>query len=79
MAGFWPYSQLAGFLSPLPQGVWNATDGYTLTDPVIHHHSGTRHNGATDKGRDGMRDFFRTHTCNPLCRMLGLSAPPKFI
>ena len=56
----------------LLQGVWNSADGFTLTDPVIHHHSGSKHNGATDKGPPGMRSFFTTHTCNALCRRLGL-------
>ena len=46
------------------QGVWNAYDGYMLTDPVIHHRSLTREkgsNGKTDKGRDGMKRCFETH------------------
>jgi len=59
------------------QGVWNATDGFTMTDPVIHHVSrtGRRHtNGATDKGADGILNFFKTHRCNQLCQFLGLQA-----
>jgi hypothetical protein len=47
-----------------------------LTDPVIHHHSGSKLNGATDKGPDGMRAFFASHTCNALCRRLGLQPGP---
>ena len=46
------------------QGVWNAYDGYMLTDPVIHHRSMVREkgsNGKTDKGKEGMRKFFETH------------------
>eukprot|EP00798_Chlamydomonas_sp_ICE-L_P022996 gene22996-30184_t len=54
------------------QGVWNVEDGFLLTDPVIHHHSNTKRNGATDKGSAGMTNFFETHKCNPLCRRLGL-------
>jgi hypothetical protein len=59
------------------QGVWNSTDGFTLTDPVVHHASKTntarKHtNGATDKGQEGIENFFKTHKCNALCRMLGL-------
>ena len=60
------------------QGVWNSTDGYVLTDPVVHYvsKSGRRHlNGATDKGHDGVVKFFETHKCGALCRQLGLSAP----
>ncbi|KAG2448501.1 hypothetical protein HYH02_006392 [Chlamydomonas schloesseri] len=58
------------------QGVWNSTDGFTLTDPVIHHASGGRRNGATDKGQAGMCNFFATHACNALCRQLGLRLGP---
>jgi hypothetical protein len=57
---------------PCLQGVWNSTDGFTFTDPVIHHVSGSKLNGATDKGQPGMRAFFRTHVCNDLCRRLRL-------
>ncbi|KAG2501020.1 hypothetical protein HYH03_000840 [Edaphochlamys debaryana] len=57
------------------QGVWNSTDGFTLTDPVIHHFERSGRYGATDKGPAGMTAFFKTHTCNALCRRLGL--PPK--
>eukprot|EP00798_Chlamydomonas_sp_ICE-L_P013595 gene13595-19468_t len=54
------------------QGVWNAEDGFLLTDPVIHHHSNSRRHGATDRGKPGMKKFFETHRCNPLCHRLGL-------
>jgi hypothetical protein len=58
------------------QGVWNADDGFVLTDPVIHHVSpeeGRKHrNGATDKGFEGVKKFFTTHQCNALCTKLGL-------
>lgn len=62
------------------QGVWNDTDGFIFTDPVIHHksHKSNRkhgHNGRTDKGLAGIRKFFETHTCNSLCRRLGLKIP----
>ncbi|KXZ55302.1 hypothetical protein GPECTOR_3g437 [Gonium pectorale] len=57
------------------QGVWNAVDGFTMTDPVIHHCSGSKKNGATDKGMTGIRNFFATHKCGPLCRRLGLEPP----
>ncbi|KAG2454441.1 hypothetical protein HYH02_001460 [Chlamydomonas schloesseri] len=58
------------------QGVWNASDGFTLTDPVIHYVRGSRRNGATDKGLAGAKKFFATHTCNALCRELGLRRGP---
>ncbi|KAL1523672.1 hypothetical protein AB1Y20_018606 [Prymnesium parvum] len=57
------------------QGVWNVTDGFLLTDPVVHFvaSNGRRHtNGATDKGLEGVKRFFSTHKCNGLCRMTGL-------
>ncbi|KAJ8599256.1 hypothetical protein CTAYLR_006219 [Chrysophaeum taylorii] len=54
------------------QGVWNAYDGFVLTDPVIHSRGFKSRNGRTDKGTVGIRQFFETHTCNALCRRLGL-------
>ena len=57
------------------QGVWNADDGFVLTDPVVHYisSSGRRHhNGATDKGVEGVKRFFRTHKCGVLCKRMGL-------
>jgi len=57
------------------QGVWNSTDGFVFTDPVIHYNSssGRNHrNGATDKGFEGMKKFFKTHRCNTFCKRLGL-------
>jgi hypothetical protein len=57
------------------QGVWNETDGFTLTDPVIHLIGGPKSaNGATDKGADGALRFFETHVCGPFCQGLGLTA-----
>ena len=59
------------------QGTWNSHDGFVLTDPVVHYVSSRnphrKHkNGATDKGRDGVDRFFKTHKCGPLCARLGL-------
>jgi len=54
------------------QGVWNHLDGFTLTDPVINHSSSSKKYGKTDKGRTGIKEFFSTHKCNPICRQLGL-------
>jgi hypothetical protein len=57
------------------QGVWNPDDGFVLTDPVVHYVSmaGKRHkNGATDKGYEGVKRFFGTHKCGPLCRKMKL-------
>lgn len=57
------------------QGVWNADDGFVLTDPVIHYVSSTGKkyiNGATDKGEAGIKKFFETHVCCSLCKMMKL-------
>ena len=46
---------------------------FELTDPVIHYKSdhGRSHVfGRTDRGLNGMHDFFRTHMCSDLCRAL---------
>ena len=51
------------------QGV--LTNRFELTDPAIHSKRG-RVFGLTDKGRKGMRAFFETHKCNPLCKALRL-------
>lgn len=61
------------------QGVWNVSDGFTLTDSIIHYNCtrGRRHvNGSTDKGGNGMRKFFETHRCSKLCQKLGLPRMP---
>jgi hypothetical protein len=59
------------------QGVWNAVDGYALTDPAMHRvpRGERRRRGLTDKGAEGIDAFFRTHTCGPLCSTLGLKRP----
>eukprot|EP00386_Alphamonas_edax_P004621 GDKI01014595.1.p1 GENE.GDKI01014595.1~~GDKI01014595.1.p1 ORF type:complete len:179 (-),score=35.04 GDKI01014595.1:437-973(-) len=54
------------------QGVWNRTDGFVLTDPAIHSASSKGKNGHTDKGLGGIKAFFATHECSPLCKALGL-------
>mmetsp|Transcript_18260 Transcript_18260/g.55060 ORF Transcript_18260/g.55060 Transcript_18260/m.55060 type:complete len:818 (-) Transcript_18260:1605-4058(-) len=58
------------------QGVWNATDGFVLTDPVIHHAlDERRRNDPTDKGSEGIHLFFRSHQCGTLCEKLLLPTP----
>ena len=57
------------------QGVWNKFDGFTLTDPVFHDSTEKHKYGPTDKGEEGIRKFFETHTCGGLCRVLGLQKP----
>ena len=49
---------------------------FELTDPVIHNRSNKPEkkykSGRTDRGFDGIKSFFQTHKCNPLCKLLGL-------
>lgn len=48
---------------------------FQLTDPVIHAHNPfwKKHLfGRTDHGHKGMRTFMNSHSCNDLCRLLGL-------
>lgn len=58
------------------QGVLNVArtpPEFELTDPVIHHKNsiaGQARYGRTDKGLKGFHDFFKTHECSDLCRML---------
>jgi hypothetical protein len=55
------------------QGVYNETDGFTLTDPAIHKSADRqRARRSTDKSVEGMVKFFATHKCNGLCRDLML-------
>ena len=60
------------------QGVLNKSASppvFELTDPVIHYASTRgRKNvyGRTDRGKKGMNEFFCTHQCNDLCRLLRL-------
>jgi len=46
---------------------------FEFTDPVIHYKSTKgRVNvyGRTDHGEKGIHNFFKTHTCSPLCRAM---------
>ncbi|CAM9961370.1 unnamed protein product [Ectocarpus sp. 6 AP-2014] len=48
---------------------------FEFTDPVIHYRSKsgrTQVYGKTDLGRSGMNQFFKTHRCNDVCRLLGI-------
>ena len=56
------------------QGVLSVIDGFPvfeLTDPCIHSIKGQY--GRTDKGQKGFNDFFRTHKCNPVCKLLKIN------
>uniref|UniRef100_A0A7S2JX26 Alpha-type protein kinase domain-containing protein n=1 Tax=Leptocylindrus danicus TaxID=163516 RepID=A0A7S2JX26_9STRA len=47
---------------------------FRMTDPVVHYRSSQHHRryvyGRTDRGLEGMHNFFKTHECSNLCRML---------
>eukprot|EP00804_Cyclotella_cryptica_P022359 CCRYP_015930-RE/>CCRYP_015930-RE protein AED:0.28 eAED:0.28 QI:0/-1/0/1/-1/1/1/0/715 len=45
---------------------------FELTDPVIHYSTMTDRGayGRTDRGQQGIDDFFRSHKCSNLCHML---------
>ena len=45
---------------------------FELTDPAIHYRERTDRVdfGRTDRGKDGIQDFLRTHKCSNLCRMI---------
>jgi hypothetical protein len=50
---------------------------FELTDPVIHYSSSKKKRGKygrTDHGKKGINQFFVTHDCSALCRLLNL--PP---
>jgi hypothetical protein len=51
--------------------ILGAAPYFDLTDPCIH--SSRRKYGNTDKGGKGMNDFFRTHQCNAVCKMLKIA------
>ena len=56
------------------QGELSVIDGYPvfeLTDPCIH--SVQQKYGNTDKGGKGFHAFFKTHQCNAVCELLGIS------
>ena len=52
------------------QGVWNAVDGFTLTDPAILSADSSKYYGPTDKGSKGIEKFFDSHKCSYLCKLL---------
>lgn len=55
------------------QGCYSAEGKFNWVDPVIHSNLGKKGRfGRTDRGAEGIKDFYRTHKCNALCRALGL-------
>ena len=48
---------------------------FELTDPVIHNVSKQGHRnvyGRTDRGPKGISEFFKSHSCNDICKRLSL-------
>ena len=45
---------------------------FLLTDPAIHNKTGSNRYGSTDSGFVGIKRFFKTHTCNSICRQMNL-------
>jgi hypothetical protein len=58
------------------QGV-KEKDAFSLTDPAIHCRTGKGPFGPTDYGEQGQALFMRSHECNPLCELLGLTPKKK--
>lgn len=60
----------------LIEGKSGTAPKFLLTDPVIHYASQHRTAvyGRTDRGRAGIDDFFATHNCNAVCKLMGLTA-----
>jgi len=66
-------STLGGILVCDLQGIWNELDGFEFTDPCVHSRDAKHTHGATDKGFNGIQNFFETHKCNDLCRAMRLT------
>lgn len=49
---------------------------YTLFDPAVHCACDTLRFGRTNLGSRGMDKFFMTHSCNSICRKMGLNCHP---
>ena len=55
------------------QGQPNINGFFEFTDPSIHYPSNKRKFGRTDHGDAGINNFFKTHQCNHLCRILSIA------
>uniref|UniRef100_A0A1X7UR18 Alpha-type protein kinase domain-containing protein n=1 Tax=Amphimedon queenslandica TaxID=400682 RepID=A0A1X7UR18_AMPQE len=45
---------------------------FQLTDPAIHNRTRPNYYGSTDSGFIGIKRFFKSHSCNGICRQMGL-------
>jgi len=53
---------------------------FNLVDPVIHSDEGEKARfGRTDRGAQGIADFFKSHQCNGLCKLLRLPHNHEFV
>lgn len=43
-----------------------------LNDPQIHHISDSKNYGEGNLGINGMKEFFKTHLCNDICKAIGI-------
>ena len=55
------------------QGQPNIDGYFEFTDPCIHYHSDKSKFGRTDHGDKGINNFFKTHQCNHLCKILSIA------
>ena len=73
----WTYQYTGGYMMVVDlQGVVDGAH-FRLTDPAIHcessgSSSGLERFGNTNLGKAGMKEFFRTHSCNKVCMSLAL-------
>jgi len=74
----WTYQASKGYLMVVDiQGIKNnsvSEYAYTLTDPAIHCIEAGRF-GNTNLDVSGIKEFFRNHQCNEVCKDLGLTTP----
>merc|ERR1712002_927824 len=72
----WTYDATDGFLVVCDlQGV-ERKDEFVFTDPCIN--CKEPRFGSTNMGEVGIKEFFRTHTCNNICQEMGLREKSTF-
>ena len=71
----WTHSVSGGRLMVVDcQGAYDhAAQRFTLTDPAIHCVSLLKY-GGTNIGKKGFARFFKTHSCNHICRAIGIQS-----
>mmetsp|Transcript_8459 Transcript_8459/g.35344 ORF Transcript_8459/g.35344 Transcript_8459/m.35344 type:complete len:212 (+) Transcript_8459:149-784(+) len=66
----WTLDQSSGYEIVCDIQGWSNRTSYVFTDPQIHSTEGNRMAG--DIGESGMKAFIQMHTCNDVCKLLGL-------